>query len=647
MQLLPWVHSAVSQSRRFCLQPARLFRKRSLRFTALAGLTLLLANPTILVHPAFSNEALSNETPSAEAIAPDPLAPEPSPLASPLPPSPTPLVECQTQPVLASYPASTLTVSSGLKAWVEGLMPKLMANFAPPFPQIHGAARLSSVPVMMYHDILAEKQVFFDVTPEEFEAHLQLIRQNGLTPISLDRLVEHLRTGIPLPEKPILLTFDDGYAGHYTYVYPLLKQYGYPGLFSIYPQKVGTTMGRSSLTWEQVKEMAADPNMTIAGHSFTHPSDLTQLPDDRLQYEVAESKRELESQLGMPIRYFVYPEGRYDERVQRSVEAAGYLAALTMRDDEINRFAGESETLLSIERVGQSQLQTVVPLADRGVASPSFGGQANFTSPVRMVRRTVGEIPLILVSGGQPTTVHADSRYQVSEILAKTEAVAAVDGGFFSLEHLHSNAMIGPVLSRNTQEFVAANPGSLGKISGRPLVLIGPDQVKFIPFDPAKHNDLAGVQAEMPNVTDVFVAAAWLIKDGQPQPVETFSQLLGFDAMRDRAFWGVDYAGQPVIGVTSDHLIDAVGLSQALGRSGLREVVMLDSGASTSLSYMGESMMSFEPRPVPHIVALLPPQPVAAAPDCTVMSQNAPALAAPAPAQVVPVAAPEPANPGQ
>ncbi|MCY7274521.1 MAG: hypothetical protein LH702_12495, partial [Phormidesmis sp. CAN_BIN44] len=81
---------------------------------------------------------------------------------------------------------------------------------APPFPQIHGRARLAKVPVMMYHDIIAEKQVFFDVTPTEFEAALQLIQKNGLTPISLDQLVEHLKTGIPLPKKPIVLTFDDG-----------------------------------------------------------------------------------------------------------------------------------------------------------------------------------------------------------------------------------------------------------------------------------------------------------------------------------------------------------------------------------------------------------------------------------------------------
>jgi peptidoglycan/xylan/chitin deacetylase (PgdA/CDA1 family) len=90
----------------------------------------------------------------------------------------------------------------------------------------------------MYHDILPEKEVFFDVTPGELEAHFQFLQEIGATPISIDWLISHLRTGIPLPAKPVLLTFDDGYGGHYQYVYPLLRKYGYPAVFSIYINKM-------------------------------------------------------------------------------------------------------------------------------------------------------------------------------------------------------------------------------------------------------------------------------------------------------------------------------------------------------------------------------------------------------------------------
>ncbi|HEY9806669.1 MAG TPA: phosphodiester glycosidase family protein, partial [Candidatus Obscuribacterales bacterium] len=125
------------------------------------------------------------------------------------------------------------------------------------------------------------------------------------------------------------------------------------------------------------------------------------------------------------------------------------------------------------------------------------------------------------------------------------------------------------------------------------------------PFDPDKHNSLAGVQAELPGVTDAFVAAAWLVKDSQPQPASTFGSLFDFDAVRHRAFWGINQAGQPTIGVSVEP-IDSVSLGIALAKAGFRDAVMLDSGASTSLAYKGESLVGYVPRPVPHVVALVP-----------------------------------------
>ena len=144
-------------------------------------------------------------------------------------------------------------------------------------------------------------------------------------------------------------------------------------------------------------------------------------------------------------------------------------------------------------------------------------------------------------------------------------------------------------------------------------MLISDEYTRFVPFDAAKHNTLEGLRQELAGVTDAFVAAAWLVKDGLPRTPESFNGLFDFDAPRHRAFWGINRAGQPVIGVTHDR-IDAIYLGETLAQYGLREVVMLDSGASTSLAYRGESLMGYIPRPVPHVVGLVPssviPQPV-------------------------------------
>jgi biofilm PGA synthesis lipoprotein PgaB len=476
-----------------------------------------------------------------------------------------------------------------------------------PWPYINEQAKLARVPVVMYHDILPEKEVSFDVTPTELEEHFQLIKDQGVTPISIDQLMTHLQTGLPLPAKPILLTFDDGYGGHYKYVYPLLKKYGYPAVFSIYIKGVGNNIGRTHVSWQQLREMVANPLVTIASHSVSHPNDLTKIPDEQLRIEVADSKSILEAQLGVSIRYFTYPVGKYDDRVAESVSAAGYQLALTMSDTD-EQFAGGSANLLGVSRFGQSRLKDAIAQAWGGTKLPSWRIGFDFTSPVQKTETIIDQIPLILTSGGKPITIHAPTRDHLTEIVAKTplNAIAAVDGGFFSLKSLNSNVMIGPVFSQLTNQFIPGNRNDNQKIAGRPLVLISPHTVRFIPFDPSQHNILAGIQAEMPDVTDAFVAAAWLVKDSQPQAASTFNGLYDFDAARYRAFWGINQNKQPTLGV-SRQSVDSISLGVALVKAGLKDAVMLDSGQSTSLVYQGKSQVDYIPRPVPHAVALVSP----------------------------------------
>jgi peptidoglycan/xylan/chitin deacetylase (PgdA/CDA1 family) len=484
---------------------------------------------------------------------------------------------------------------------------RLLAHFnTSPFPEINGKAQQAKVPVMMYHDILPEKQVFFDVTPAEFEQHLKLIQEKGLTPITMDQLMLHLRTGAALPEKPILLTFDDGYEGHYTYVYPLLKKYNYPAVFSIYTVKVGKKMGRSSVSWEQVREMAKDPLITIASHSVNHKV-MPDLTDSEVQFELQESKRILEAELGIPIRYFTYPEGKYNAKIAEAVQAAGYISALTMSNTD-EKLAGESTSLLAIERIGQSRIAEMVEVATGGIPEMAWHPGFNFETPIQKVSTTIDSTDFILISGGRPTTIHAKTRGQLPDLLAGTQAIAAVDGAFFSLLYLDSNEMLGPVLSSNTGRFIPGKKGEIPLINNRPLVLISSNGVRFVPFNNKKHNTLEGIQAELPGVTDAFVGAGFLVENGQPQPPERFGKLFDFNAARHRAFWGINRAGQPVVGVSTGR-IGSVDLGVALAKAGLRDAVMLDSGASTSLAYKGESLIKdYTPRPVPHLVALIPPE---------------------------------------
>ncbi|MEM6591700.1 MAG: polysaccharide deacetylase family protein, partial [Cyanobacteria bacterium P01_C01_bin.73] len=473
----------------------------------------------------------------------------------------------------------------------------------------HERARLSRVPVMMYHDVLPEKEVYFDLTLAELEEDFQAIYDRGLTPISMDQLVHHLRTGDALPERPVVLTFDDSYANHFNYVYPLLKRYGFPATFGVITGKLdGEIAGRSTVTWEQVKQMADDPLITISAHTVTHPSDLRALSDEDLRYEVFTSKARLEEELGIPIRYFTYPEGYYDERVVEVVEAAGMTTGITMSKVE-GAFSSSSESLWGIARFHPERLEEML---EKAWAGPPLYPEANpvdFSHSIYQQRIDVDDVNLILVRGGRSITIHAETRYPIADITRNTDAIAAVDGTFFSLEYLDSNTLVGPAYSQTSGEFIPGNNGDIPVMAGRPLVLISDNDVDFVPFDPDSHNTLEGVQAEMPDVTDAFVAGAWLVKDGRGRSFASFKDLWGFDSTRNRAFWGIDHEGRPVVGV-SNELVHTVHLGEILAEAGIQEAVMLDSGGSTSLAYKGKSLARYNARPVPHAIGLVPQSPL-------------------------------------
>jgi peptidoglycan/xylan/chitin deacetylase (PgdA/CDA1 family) len=336
--------------------------------------------------------------------------------------------------VITAEPGPHVIEFSGQEKIASQWKTKLAAM---PFPQIHGRARLANVPVIMYGDVRLDKKGA--VTPAELEAQLQLLQKRGVTPIRLEQLVEHLKTGIPLPAKPIVLTFDHGEPGHYQYVYPLLKKYGFPAAFAIYPASIGKSpQAQPTLTWEQLKSMAHDPLVTIVTHGLTRSTDLNKLSDPQLQQALVESQQMLASMLGVTIPYFVYPTDKPSDRLQQAVQQAGYQAAWTMPRPE-NPGAATGANLLTLQRIGAANLAQAIDRANGGpplkfldpeslpatapnppatVPNPTGTNSKNkdakpnepnpvpsiaalnFSDPVQLNRITVDQVPLIR-RGGQ------------------------------------------------------------------------------------------------------------------------------------------------------------------------------------------------------------------------------------------------------
>jgi peptidoglycan/xylan/chitin deacetylase (PgdA/CDA1 family) len=191
---------------------------------------------------------------------------------------------------------------------------------------------LADVPIFLYHYVeelpagADEIRQNLTVSPAEFAAQLQYLADNGYHTITLEHLYYHLWEGLPLPEKPVVLTFDDGYRDAYEVVFPLLKRYGFVGTFFIFTAPVEED-NLSYLTWSMIEEMSWS-GMEIASHGQRHVG-VAGLSNETLMKEVHESKLKIESRIGRPVHFFCYPYGVYDTAAIAALQSSGYWGAVT------------------------------------------------------------------------------------------------------------------------------------------------------------------------------------------------------------------------------------------------------------------------------------------------------------------------------
>lgn len=173
------------------------------------------------------------------------------------------------------------------------------------------------LPVLMYHRI-GDPSSRYQVSPSEFAEQLDWLKNNGYTTVTLNQVYNYMFCGGSLPQKPVMLTFDDGYANQWTAVLAMNAR-DMKGVFFI--------MGQGNqLSDAQIRQMIAWGH-EIESHTMTHPF-LTHLSDSQLRYQLVESKSLLEQRYGIQINFLAYPSGDYNERVAEAVQAAGYRGGI-------------------------------------------------------------------------------------------------------------------------------------------------------------------------------------------------------------------------------------------------------------------------------------------------------------------------------
>lgn len=170
------------------------------------------------------------------------------------------------------------------------------------------------VPVLMYHSIQANGAEY-QVTAAQLEEQLQWLSQNGYESITSADLLAWMTYGIPLPEKPIIISIDDGNSSDWVFL-ELLEQYGFEGVFSL--------PNYAQLSASQIRTL--DRAGEVCGHTVSHEN-LSTLSYDEQMYQITENKNYLETILGNEITCFAYPFGAYNGLTQYAVIEAGYLMA--------------------------------------------------------------------------------------------------------------------------------------------------------------------------------------------------------------------------------------------------------------------------------------------------------------------------------
>ena len=247
-----------------------------------------------------------------------------------------------------------------------------------------------ALPVLMYHEVRYTDPGKDSVLPEEMESDLCYLAQEGYTTVLMEDVIRFVYAGENLPEKPILLTFDDGYGSNYRYLYPLLQKYRAKAVISL----IGKSTDEFSLlpdngtpyvhaTWKQLLEMRDSGLVELQNHSYDlHRDNQTERGcgrrwgespaayEQRIRRDADRLQEELYEMAGSPASTFAYPYGCYDDTLEGIMEELGFAATLTC-DFGVNWLTQDPDCLRGMKRICRSHGANLGALLEQALALPT------------------------------------------------------------------------------------------------------------------------------------------------------------------------------------------------------------------------------------------------------------------------------------
>lgn len=214
-----------------------------------------------------------------------------------------------------------------------------------------------SVPILLYHNIAdyipgEPYDASLNIPAFTFERHMKAVLNAGYTPITYEMYYRYETEGVPLPEKPILITFDDGYLSNYLYAYPILKKLNIKATIFVITDRRGKALSANPhFSWNQAKEMVDSGIIDIQSHTHSHQVSTT-LDDEELVYELSVSKRLVELNTGKKCNILAFPNGIAGEREIEAAKRAGYKIINLVENYGANRKGSDLARLKRITVFG-------------------------------------------------------------------------------------------------------------------------------------------------------------------------------------------------------------------------------------------------------------------------------------------------------
>lgn len=188
-----------------------------------------------------------------------------------------------------------------------------------------GSQKAVSIPVLYYHSVQVMPGSTAVVSPTKFTEQMQYLADNGYHPLTMAEFSAIMEGQAAAPDKPVLLTFDDGYVDNHSTVMPLLAKLGFPATLFMSP---GVMDDKRFINWEQAADLR-DSGWDIYPHGMTHPY-LTKLSAEEQAYEITEARKQIEEKLGVTADVFCYPYGQYNNTTLKILKDNGFRYAFTI-----------------------------------------------------------------------------------------------------------------------------------------------------------------------------------------------------------------------------------------------------------------------------------------------------------------------------